>query len=157
MSPTPDHYGLESGYDTFVLEENLLIKVQRVLVGVCGHGLSQVHRPHEEAIYALMCSPGSLPFFRACLHLGLLQCPDYPVYCRSQYDHQYSSAELTPITNQQSHLFLIIGGDTGQLYSDYDISKGLCIVTPTAADWNPPEISVEVIDGAHYETTLLNK
>ena len=95
---------------------------------------------------------GPFPFFRDGLHLGLLQRPDNPVYCWGSHDQRDSLAELTPILNDQGHLFVVIRGDSGELNLDKDISKGLRVVTPTTADWNPITMSVKVIDGAHLET-----
>ena len=101
--------------------------------------------------------PGPLPFFRGSLHLGLFQCPDNPVYDRGTYNKGDSLAELTPILYDQGHLLLIIRGDSGKLNPDKNISKGLCIVTPATAYWNPTMVSIKVIDGAHFETTLSDK
>ena len=104
-----------------------------------------------------MCYPGPLPFFRGSLHLGLFQCPDNLVYDQGAYNKEDSLAELTPITYDQGHLLLVIRGDSGKLNPDKNISEGLHIVTPTTAYWNPTTVSVKVIDGAHFETTLSDK
>ena len=104
-----------------------------------------------------MCYPGPLPFFWGSLHLGLFQCPDNPVYDWGTYNKGDSSAELTPIPYDQGHLLLIIRGDSGKLNPDKNISKGLHIVTPTTAYWNPTTVSGKVINGAHFETILSDK
>ena len=83
--------------------------------------------------------------------------PRLPVYCRSPYNYWYPPAELTPILNNQSHLILIIQGDSRKLNLDHDVSDGLHIVTPTTTNWNLPAMFVKVIDGAYYETSSLNK
>ena len=104
-----------------------------------------------------MCYPGPLPFFRGSLHLRLLQRPDNPVYDRGAYNKGDSLAELTPIPYDQGHLLLVIRGDSGKMDPVKNISEGLCIVTPTTADWNPTTVPVKVIDGAHFETALSDK
>ena len=63
-------------------------------------------------------------------HSASAQYPDYPVYHRGPYDHRYSLAELTPVSNHQSHLVLIIRGNSRELYPDHDITDRLCIITP---------------------------
>ena len=104
-----------------------------------------------------MCVPGSLPFLQSSVQFGLFQCPDYPVYHRSPYYHRHSLAELTPISNDQSHLVLIIQGDSRELYPDQDISDRLCIITPTTTNWNSTPVFIQVVNGANYQTTSLNK
>ena len=81
---------------------------QGVLVGVDRHGSSFVHGPDQEAVNVLMCVPGSLPFFWDSVQFRLFQCLVYPVYHRSPYYHRHSLAELASISNDQSHLVLII-------------------------------------------------
>ena len=98
-----------------------------------------------------------LPFFRDGVQLGLLQCPDYPVYRRGSYDHRYSPAELTPVSNHQSRLVLIIRGNSGELYPDHDITNRLCIITPTTTNWNPTSVFVEVGDRANHQAMFLDK
>ena len=104
-----------------------------------------------------MSVPGPLPFFRDGVHLGLLQCPDYPVYRRDPYDNRYSPAELTPISDHQSHLVLIIQGNSGELYLDHDITYRLCIMTPTTTNWIPTLVFVEVGNRANCQATFLDK
>ena len=130
MSLTLDHYRLKSRYCAFTFQRDLLVKIQGILISIRGHGFSWIHGPHKETISALVCLLGSLPLFQGGLHLGFLQCPDYPVYYRGPYNHQYPPAELTPILNHQGHLLLIIWGDSRELNLDKDISNGLHIVTP---------------------------
>ena len=104
-----------------------------------------------------MSASGPLPFFRDGVHLRLLQCPDYLVDCRGPYDHRYSPAELTPISNHQSHLVLVIRGNSGELYPDHDITDRLCIIVPTTTNWNPTPMFVEVDNGADHQAMFLDK
>ena len=104
-----------------------------------------------------MSALGPLPFFWDGVQLGLLQCPNYPVYRKSPYDHRYSPAELTPISNHQSHLVLVIRGNSGELYEDHDITNRLCIITPTTTNWNLTSMFVEVSDRANHQAMFLDK
>ena len=104
-----------------------------------------------------MCYLGPLPFFWGSLHLRLFQRPDNLVYDWGSHNKGDLLAELTPVLNDQGHLLFIIRRDSGKLSPDKNISEGLCIVTPATAYWNPTMVSVKVIDGAHFKTTLSDK